>query len=126
MVRLLSTLIVVATLSACDMVGHMEKTLAHLNEAAESIERQLGKQAQVAASYENGTLAAVTVTFAEPPAVAVDELGRIARKAVIETFKAEPGELIISLVFAKDVPPILGIQESTCSAASGRPTPLCN
>ncbi|BBA36078.1 hypothetical protein sS8_4148 [Methylocaldum marinum] len=126
MVRLLSTLMVVAALSACDMVGHMKETIAHLNQAAESIEKQPGKQAQVVASYENGTLAAVTVTFAEPPAVAVDELGRIARKAVIETFKAEPGELIISLVFAKEVSAISGIQEPACPDASGRPTPLCN
>jgi len=99
--QLVALLALCVSLSSCDMVSSMKESMAQSDEAAASIEKQVGTRPQVGFNYNNGAFTAVTVQFMALPSASLPDVERIARAAVVAAFKQEPENLVISFVFKK-------------------------
>ena len=88
-------------LASCDMAGAVKDGMAMSERAAGQIFRQCGTKPQVGFNYYNNNLGSVTVQFPAVPRMSVTELEKVSRKAVRESFKAEPEILVVSFEFRK-------------------------
>jgi len=102
MVRKLIALAVISlSLGACDMAAAIKDGITQSEAAAASIEKQVGVKPQVGFSYHNGSFTAATIQFPSIPSASLPEVEKITRKAVLESFKGEPENLVVSFVFKK-------------------------
>ena len=98
---LLSATILILALPGCDMVSQVKEGINQSTAAAEAIEKQIGAKPEVGFNYNNGSLTTVTVQFHQAPTTPLPEIERVARSAVVEAFKNEPGSLVIAFVYEK-------------------------
>ena len=96
-----AALLLAAVLCGCDVVSFVKEGTAWSNDTAAAIEKQVGVRPQVGFNYNNGQLVTVTVQFGSVPSVDVPELEKIARAAVLQSFKKEPTYLVVSFAFGK-------------------------
>jgi hypothetical protein len=96
-----AALLLATVVCGCDVVSSVKEGMTWSNETAAAIEKQVGVRPQVGFNYQNGQLVTVTIQFGSVPSVDVPELEKIARAAVLETFKKEPTYLIVSFSFPK-------------------------
>jgi hypothetical protein len=99
--RTLALAAALATLAACDMVNTVKDGMQLSENAAASIEKQLGAKPQVGFNYMNGSLASVSVSFATAPEAGLGKIEQVSRAAVVDAFKKEPDTLVVSFVFPK-------------------------
>jgi hypothetical protein len=88
-------------ISGCDMAGKLKDGLAQSGAVADQIEKSIGTKPQIFFNYSNGKLVNVTATFAQVPAKSMVEIEAAIRKAVLETFKEEPGQIVVSFILPK-------------------------
>ena len=94
-------LVVASLVCGCDAVSFVKDSIAHSNEAAAEIQKQVGVKPEIGFNYNNGTFTSVTVKFPTVPPGDVTELEKVVRAAVVQAFKQEPNELVVSFAFKK-------------------------
>ena len=93
--------LLVHLVSGCDVASTIKEGMAQSNIAAAAIEKQVGVKPEVGFNYQNGALVAVTVQFSSAPSISIADLERVSHAAVLDAFKDEPANLVLSFVFKK-------------------------
>jgi len=101
--KILTASLLALLLSACNVASSLNEGVSHAELAATEIGKRIGNKPKIGFQYMNGELRSVTVVFQVTPTIPVDEIEKVARKEVIEAFRAEPGTLVLSFVYAKPV-----------------------
>ena len=89
--------LVLILLPGCNAYDTMTEGFKHSRDVAADIESSTGSKPFVGFNWSNGSLTSITVTFDGIPAnKTVLELAAISRKSIVDHFKQEPKQLIIS------------------------------
>ena len=88
-------------LSGCEAVSTAKDGIAQSNAAAAEIEKQVGAKPEVGFSFKNGVLISVTVQFNGTPSKSIADLEKVSHAAVVDAFRNEPANLVLSFVFKR-------------------------
>ena len=99
--KLLLIALLAHLVSGCDVASTIKESMAQSNAAAAAIEKQVGVKPEVGFNYQNGALVTVTVQFSSALPISIEDLEKVSHAAVLDAFKNEPANLVLSFVFKK-------------------------
>ena len=94
--RLLSLIMLLATITACNAVDTVKDGFAHSQAVSDNLEKAIGLRPFVGFNWNNGSLTSVSVTFKGiPPNGVLSDIAEKSSQAVAAEFKQKPKQIII-------------------------------
>ena len=97
MKKIVAIFLILIIFSGCNAYDTMTEGFKHSQDVAAELESSIGSKPFVGFNWSNGSLASINVTFTGIPAKkSVSEIASIARQSIVDHFKQEPKQLVIS------------------------------
>ena len=94
--RLLTLVLLVAALSACDAVDTMKEGFAHSQAVSDTLEKTVGLKSHVGFNWNNGSLTSVIVTFQGiPKDGSLTDIAEKSKRAIAAEFRQTPKQIVI-------------------------------
>ena len=95
-IRLLSLVVLIAAIAACDAVDTMKEGFAHSQAVSARLEKTVGLKPFVGFNWSNGSLTSVSVTFeGMPKDASLSDIAAESRQAIAAEFKQAPKQIVI-------------------------------
>ena len=95
-IRLLSLIMLLVTITACNAVDTMKEGFAHSQAVSDKLEKTIGLKPFVGFNWNNGSLTSVNVTFQGiPPNEVLSDIAEKSSQAIAAEFKQKPKQIVI-------------------------------